>query len=156
MNSPKLIDIKKALKHCSNEQLIEITTQLAKHKVENKELLHYLLFDAENESLFVENIKAYMEEEFNDINAKNYYWMRKSIRKVLKNTKKYIRFSKNKATEIELLLHFLAQMLQLKPNILNDNRLRNLYERNLLFVDKKISGVHEDLQYDYQQQLDEL
>ena len=82
--------------------------------------------------------------------------MRKSIRKVLKNIKKYIRFSKNKDTEIELLLHFLAQMLQLKPDVMKDKRLRNLYERNLLMVDKKISGVHEDLQYDYQLQREKL
>ncbi|GGE29770.1 hypothetical protein [Psychroflexus planctonicus] len=152
MNSPKLVDIKKALQHCSREQLIEITTRLAKHKVENKELLHYLLFDAENETLFVEQVKNYISSEFEEINTKNYYWMRKSIRKTLKNVKKYIRFSKSKSTEIELLLHFLAQMLQLKPSILKDKRLCNLYERTLLFVDKKISGVHEDLQYDYQEQ----
>lgn len=152
MNSPKLVDIKKALQHCTREQLFEITIHLAKYKVENKELLYYLLFEAENETLFVEQVKNYIAKEFEKVNTKNYYWMRKSIRKTLKNVKKYIRFSKSKSTEIELLLYFLAQMLQLKPNVLNDKRLRNLYERNLLFVDKKISGVHEDLQYDYKEQ----
>lgn len=156
MNTPKLVDIKKALKHCSREELIELNIRLAKHKVENKELLHYVLFDAQNETQFVEQIKNFINDEFAEINTKNYYWMRKSIRKVLKNIKKYIRFSKNKDTEIELLLHFLAQMLQLKPDVMKDKRLRNLYERNLLMVDKKISGVHEDLQYDYQLQREKL
>jgi hypothetical protein len=156
MNTPKLVDIKKALKHCSREELIELNIRLAKHKVENKELLHYLLFDEQNETQFVEQIKNFINDEFAEINTKNYYWMRKSIRKVLKNIKKYIRFSKNKDTEIELLLHFLAQMLQLKPDVMKDKRLRNLYERNLLMVDKKISGVHEDLQYDYQLQREKL
>jgi len=156
MNTPKLVDIKKALKHCSREELIELNIRLAKHKVENKELLHYVLFDAQNETQFVEQIKNFINDEFAEINTKNYYWMRKSIRKVLKNIKKYIRFSKNKDTEIELLLHFLAQMLQLQPDVMKDKRLRNLYERNLLMVDKKISGVHEDLQYDYQLQREKL
>lgn len=156
MNTPKLVDIKKALKHCSREELIELNIRLAKHKVENKELLHYLLFDEQNETQFVEQIKNFINDEFAEINTKNYYWMRKSIRKVLKNIKKYIRFSKNKDTEIELLLHFLAQMLQLQPDVMKDKRLRNLYERNLLMVDKKISGVHEDLQYDYQLQREKL
>ncbi|MCH8533731.1 MAG: hypothetical protein LAT51_01555 [Flavobacteriaceae bacterium] len=156
MKSPKLVEIKKALHYCTREELIEITTKLAKHKVENKELLHYLLFDASNEDEFVQQVKQHLSNEFEDINTKNYYWMRKSIRKLLKEMKKYIRFSKNKSTEIELHLHFLAQMLQLRPNVLKDNRLRNLYERNLLFVDKKISGVHEDLQYDYQSIREEL
>jgi hypothetical protein len=156
MNTPKLVDIKKALQHCSREELIELNIRLAKHKVENKELLHYLLFDEQNETQFVEQIKNFINDEFAEINTKNYYWMRKSIRKVLKDIKKYIRFSKNKDTEIELLLHFLAQMLQLQPDVMKDKRLRNLYERNLLMVDKKISGVHEDLQYDYQLQREKL
>ena len=115
-----------------------------------------MLFDAQNETQFVEQIKNFINDEFAEINTKNYYWMRKSIRKVLKDIKKYIRFSKNKDTEIELLLHFLAQMLQLQPDVMKDKRLRNLYERNLLMVDKKISGVHEDLQYDYQLQREKL
>lgn len=150
MKSPKLAEIKKALIHTSRDELIEMTIQLAKYKVENKELLHYLLFDAQDETAFVNEVKDYISEEFEAMNTKNYYWMRKSVRKTLKNVKKYIKFSKEKSTEIELHLHFLAQMLQLKPSILKDKRLASLYQRTLLFVDRKISGVHEDLQYDYQ------
>ena len=152
MEKPKLVNLKKELAVCSPEQLKEICLRLAKHKVENKELLHYLLFDAENEATFVADVKNHISTQFEEISNTNYYWLRKSIRKILKNTKKYIRFSKNKSTEIELLLHFLAEMLQIQPNVLKDNRLRNLYERNLVMLDKKISGVHEDLQYDYQEQ----
>lgn len=156
MKSPKLTEIKKALAYASREELVEMTIQLAKYKVENKELLHYLLFDAQDETAFVHQVKLYISEEFAAMNTKNYYWMRKSVRKTLKNVKKYIKFSKQKSTEIELHLHFLAQMLRLKPSILKDKRLKNLYERNLLFVDNKISGVHEDLQYDYQLEREEL
>ncbi len=156
MNTPKLVEIKKALQYANREELIEMTIKLAQHKVENKELLHYLLFDAHNEEVFVDEVKQYLTKEFEVVNTKNYYWMRKSIRKLLKEMKKYIRFSKVKSTEIELHLHFLALMLQLKPSILKDKRLRGLYERNLAFVDKKISGVHEDLQFDYQQAREDL
>ncbi|GGE17512.1 hypothetical protein [Psychroflexus salis] len=156
MTAPKLVNIKKELQFSSRDQLIEMILRIAKHKVENKELLHYLLFDAENESEFVAHIKTHIAEQFEEINNKNYYWMRKSVRKLLKETKKYIRFSKNKSTEIELLLHFLAEMLKLKPNVLKDKRLSNLYERNLLMLDKKINAVHEDLQYDYKEQREHL
>ena len=156
MKSPKLVEIKKALNYCSRDELLEITIQLAKYKVENKELLHYLLFDASNEEEFVNEVKQHLTNQFENMNTTNYYWMRKSIRKLLREMKKYIRFSKNKSTEIELHLHFMAQMLQLKPSILKDKRLSNLYERNLLFVDNKIRGVHEDLQYDYKLIRDEL
>ena len=149
MEKPKLVHLKKELAVSSRDELLEICLRLAKHKVENKEFLHYLLFDAKNETIFVAEVQNHITTQFAEINNTNYYWMRKSIRKILKETKKYIRFSKSKSTEIELLLHFLAEMLKLKPNILKDKRLSNLYERNLLMLDKKINAVHEDLQYDY-------
>jgi hypothetical protein len=156
MEKPKLVHLKKELATCSKDQLQEICLRLAKHKVENKELLHYLLFDAVNETEFVAEVQLHITAQFSAINNTNYYWMRKSIRKILKETKKYIRFSKRKSTEIELLLHFLAEMLKLKPNVLKDKRLCNLYERNLLMLDKKINSVHEDLQYDYKIQREAL
>ena len=32
----------------------------------------------------------------------------------------------------------------------------NLYERQILLIEKKITRLHEDLQYDYRLELDEL
>lgn len=152
MKTPNLSEIKKALPHYTQDQLMELILRLARHKVENKELLAYLLFDSENESLFVAKVKQQTSDAFEAINTSSYFLMRKSVRKQLKDIKKYIKFSRKKSTEIELLLHFLAEMLQLRPSILKDKRLNNIYERNLIAVDQKINNVHEDLQYDYQQQ----
>lgn len=156
LETPKLSEIKKALPHYTQQELIEFVLRLARLKVENKELLCYLLFEAEDEVKFVQKIKVKISAEFKSINTSSYYLVRKSVRKQLKEVKKYIRFSKKQSTEIELLLYFLSEMLQLKPSILKDKRLMNIYQRSLKTVDQKISGVHEDLQYDYLQQLNDL
>ena len=82
--------------------------------------------------------------------------MRKSIRKILRLLKKYIRYSQNKETEVELLLYFSRKLKQFSPSIFKSKALANLFQRNMDFVEKKISLLHEDLQYDYRQEIDKL
>jgi hypothetical protein len=47
-------------------------------------------------------------------------------------------------------------MNDLKPSIHRNTTLCNLYERQIISIKKKISVLHEDLQYDYNLQLEEL
>jgi hypothetical protein len=82
--------------------------------------------------------------------------MKKTIRKVLRNTKKYIRYSKKKETEIELLLFFCQKLLELDPPIKHNTTLFNLYNRQIALIRKSMSQIHEDLQYDYQKELDRM
>jgi len=42
------------------------------------------------------------------------------------------------------------------PSIKRNITLVNLYERQLLYIEKKINVLHEDLQYDYKIELEEL
>ena len=97
-----------------------------------------------------------MDVEFDSINTDSYFYMRKSIRKILRLLKKYIRYSQSKETEVELLLYFSTKLQQFSPSIFNSRALANLYQRNMDFVEKKISLLHEDLQYDYQQEIEKL
>jgi hypothetical protein len=53
-----LQDIKKEMQHLSSLQIAELCLRLARYKKENKELLAYLLFEANNEHAFIEKIKA--------------------------------------------------------------------------------------------------
>jgi hypothetical protein len=82
--------------------------------------------------------------------------VKKSIRKILRETKKFIRYSSKKETEVELLLYFCVVLAHFKPSIKNSVAMVNLYERQILLIEKKITGLHEDLQYDYKLELDEL
>jgi len=156
MKTATVIELKKELQHLSQTELIEACLVLSKFKKENKELLTYLLFESSNEELFKQGVKEEIKNEFSTINCASYFYMKKSVRKILRITKKYIRYSKNKETEIELLLHFCEELKNLKPSIFRNISLNNIYDRQLLFIKKNLTKLHEDLQYDYNLMLNEL
>jgi len=148
--------IKDELKSRDNQQLIELCLSLSKFKKENKELLTYLLFEAEDEQGYIQNVKEEIKEEFSLINLSSYYFMKKSLRKILRNVKKHIRYSKKKETDIELLIYFCYEMRQLSPSIDYNITLSNIFNRQLDMIKKKMLLVHEDLRYDYELELESL
>ena len=156
MKSASLREIKQELGHKSATELLELNLRLARFKKENKELLTYLLFESHDENNYITNVKKYMDDEFENINTKSYFFIRKSFRKILTNTKKFIRYSKQKETEVELLLYFCSKMKSFKPSISRSARLMNIYNRQLLLIKKTVLTLHEDLQYDYQMEIDNL
>ena len=109
--------IKEELKLRSREELIELCLNLSKFKKENKELLTYLLFEADDENYFIQGIKEEIKTQFEEVNRKSYYYVKKSIRKILRNTKKNIRYSKKKQTEVELILFFCKMLQEFSPSI---------------------------------------
>ncbi|WP_062059284.1 hypothetical protein [Aquimarina longa] len=156
MKTASVKELKTELGDCSHQELIELCLRLSRFKKENKELLTYLLFDSTNEDEFIKTIKREIDEEFESINITSYYFIKKSIRKILRNIKKYIRYSKNKETEIELILHFCSKLNCFAPSIHDNNVLKNIYNREIVAIKKKIILVHEDLQHDYQLELQKL
>jgi len=156
MKSVSLKDISQELTYRTPKELRDLCLRLARFKKENKELLTYLLFESADELAYVQSVKKELDEEFDQVNRTSYYLIRKSVRKILKNTRKYIRYSKKKETEVELLLHFCARLKSLSPPIQRNTSLMNLYNRQIDTVIKKISGLHEDLQYDYSIEVSEL
>ena len=101
-------------------------------------------------------VKAEIDELFSIINTNTYFYIKKSVRKILRRLKTYIRYSKNKETEIELLLFFCEKLTKIKPSIKNNTVLKNLYLREKTAIKKKLLVLHEDLQYDYNLKLNEL
>lgn len=156
MKPASVPQIRKELRELSQQEVLEICLRLSRFKKENKELLTYLLFDASDEEDYVARIKNYMDNEFKNINTNTYYYIKKSIRKILREIKKHIRFSQNKETEVELLLYFCKKLMAMKPTIKRDKVLFNIYKRQIEFVKKKILLLHEDLQYDFNLHLDEI
>lgn len=156
MKAVTVKQIKDELKHRSQSELMELSLKLARFKKENKELLTYLLFEAHDEESYIQSVKDLVDELFDQINTKSYFYIRKSVRKILSLTKKYIRYSKKKETEVELLLHFCKRLKEFKPSISRSPRLTNVYLTQLKLTKKALSYLHEDLQYDYQLELDEL
>ena len=141
--------ISKELQELSPKSLKVLCLRLAKYKKDNKELLSYLLFEAHREEQFILNVKEEIENGFDTINKANLYWAKKSIRKVLRLAQKYIKYSGNKQTEVELLVHFCGQLQASGIPFRESTTLNNLYEAQLKKVNKALSALHEDLQYDY-------
>ena len=149
MKAATITEIKKELKYKSQDQLVDYCLAMARFKLESKELLTYLVFESENEQAYIEGVKTYIESEFNEIEATNFYYIKKSIRKILRQTKRYIRYSKKKETEAELLIYFCSTLKQFKPSIKHNTMLVNMYNKQLEIAQKAISKLHEDLQYDF-------
>lgn len=156
MKAASLKDIKLELSHRSANELQEICLHLSRFKKENKELLSYLLFLSSDEEAYIASIKKFMDEGFEAINRQSYFYIRKSIRKILTQTKKYIRYSQKKETEVELLLYFCKKMKAFRPSIKNSLQLENLYKRQVILIKKTIASLHEDLQYDYNLAMEDL
>ncbi len=156
MKPATVAQLKKELKFRSSDELEELCLRLAKFKKENKELLTYLLFQSHDEEAYIESVKQVIDDGFSTINTNSYYYMKKTVRKVLRMVKKYIRYSKKKETEVELLLYFCEQLKDLRPSIKRNKTLTNLYERQLTLVKKRITELHEDLQHDYTLEIEEL
>lgn len=156
MKAVSVVTIKKELQHRSSEELIELCLRLSKFKKENKELLTYLLFESHDEIGYIETVKHEIDEQFELINTNSYFYIKKSVRKILRNIKKFARYSLKKETEVELLLYFCQKLKHFKPSIKHNVTLTNIYERQILIIKKIVSTLHEDLQYDYKQLLDEL
>ncbi len=156
MKAATVSEIKKELKLRSTDELLELCLRLSRFKKENKELLTYLLFESEDEEAFIRSVKKNTESHFEDININSYFYIKKSVRKILREIKKYIRYSQNKETEVELLLHFCTILKDFNPSIERNVTLTNLYNRQLDFIEKKVTALHEDLQYDYKIELEDL
>ena len=156
MKAATVREIKQELSNCSPGELLELCLQLSKFKKENKELLTYLLFEASNEATYIESVKREVADQFEQINKTSYYFIKKSARKILRNIKKYIRFSKKKETEVELMIYYCSELNKINPSIDNNVALRNLYKQQIEAIRKTISTLHEDLQYDYEVELNEL
>ena len=156
MKAVSIAKIKKELKLLNEDEHAELILKLARFKKDNKELLTYLLFEAEDENGFIEVIKEEMDALFAEINTNHIYYVRKSSRKVLRNVKKYIRYSKMKTTEASLLIYFCQQLKKVMPTHNKSSQLENMFNRQILAIEKAISTMHEDLQYDFRKEIEIL
>lgn len=156
MKPVRVSTLKNELEHYSQKELIETCLKLAKFKIENKEFLTYLLLETQDEDEFIRGIKEEMDAEFSNLNHQSNYLIKKSTRKILRNIKKYIRFSKNKQTEASLLIYFCLKLQEIMSKNMRSQQLINMFELQLKLAKKAISTLHEDLQYDFNEDFETL
>lgn len=153
MKTPTLNDIKKDLEKRDFNELVDYCMRIAKFKKENKELLGFLLFESDDIHGYVDNVKLETENLFLEINKKNIYYIKKSVRRILKNVNKHIRFSLSKQVEVELLIHF-CNCIIIHSLPLNESvQLNNLFTTQVKKIEEALSSFHPDLQYDFKRKL---
>jgi hypothetical protein len=156
MKAVTIKELKEELANYSPKELRELCLRLARFKKENKELLTYLMFESSDESLYIEDVKMEIDEQFIQINKKSPYLIKKSFRKILRTIKKYSRYSPKKETEVVLLIYFCTRLKDFSPSINKNTGLKNFYTRVIDSIRKKVKLLHEDLQFDFGTELNSL
>ena len=156
MQIASLSEIKKELKEKTNHELTELILKLTKHKVENKELLAYVLFESADENHFISKIESEMDLQFTNVNTKSNYIINKNIRKIQRYVVKQIRFSKQKETEIALRIHFCKNLIATLLKYDRNSTRHHMLMRQTELIRKALTYVHEDLQFDFELELTEL
>jgi hypothetical protein len=148
-----LSELKKELQTLPPAKVLELCMHLAKYKKENKELLNYLLFESYDIQAYIKDNKNQIEEQFESVNKNSLYLAKKTIRKILRNTNKYIKYAGSKQVEVELLIFFCKTLKSSGIAMHSSTALMNIYERQLLKINKALATLHEDLQHDYLEEL---
>jgi hypothetical protein len=157
MKTATVNELKDEMKHLPAPKLLELCLRLARFKKENKELLTYLLFEAHNEQGYMEGVQAFISSQFAEIPLGNsLYLAKKSLRKILRITNKYIRYAGSKTVEIRLLLYYLSKLKDSGIPISKSTALINLYDGQLKKIRKILPLLHEDLQHDYGREIERL
>ena len=152
MKTATVHELKQELQSVAPGRLLELCLRLAKFKKENKELLTYLLFESHNEEEYVTSVKLLMDEGFAELGSTNLYLTKKSLRKILRNTNKYIRYTGSRQVEATLLIYFSAKLKNSGIPVQKSTALINLYQQQLKKIAAAVDTLHEDLQYEYHKQ----
>jgi hypothetical protein len=156
MKIASLAEIKKELSHLNEVELKNLIIDLSKFSTENKSYLFFILYGRDNPGLYVEMVQEELEMEFAKANTRHYYIAKKTIQAIRRKLNKYLKLSKDKTAQIEVILFFCEKMRLYGFMEFNHPVIKNLYALQISKAEKLISGLHVDLQYDYEFQIDEL
>lgn len=156
MKSHTIHEIQKELTTLEPKQVLELCMRLAKHKKENKELLSYLLFDRNDEKEYIEKVKKTLDELFHEISRKTTWTTKKGLQKVVRHLNKFIKNSSKKESELELRIYFCKKVKAARISLDSSKIISNLYYREIEKIKAAFSKLHEDLQYDYKEDLEKL
>jgi hypothetical protein len=149
MVSASVNDIRKELANISSKDIQLLCLRLARYKKENKELLNYLLFEAQDEAGYIQSVKAEIDELFNDVANKNLYLAKKVLRKILRYANRQIKYSGQPQTELEIRIYFCEKMLAQNLPLTTGTVLYNLYQQQLKKIASVLAKLPEDEQGDY-------
>ncbi len=153
MRASTIPEIKQELVTLKATELVNLCLRLGRFKKENKELLTYLLFEAQDEESYIRSVKQEVEELFGTINLSHLYLAKKTLRKILRVINKFSRYSGNKQTDIELRIFFCRQLQDSGIPFHRNTVINNLYDGQLKKIYAMLATLHEDLQHDYSREI---
>lgn len=156
MKAASATEIKQRLKDLDKKELTDLCLRLSRYKKENKELLTFLLFEADDLPHYMASVKEEMDSIFTGVNTTSVFFAKKTIRKALRTANRYIRYAGDKTVEAEILLHFCTSFQGLKLDWKRSTLLSNIHNNQMKKISAAIDGMHEDLQYDYRRSFDRL
>ncbi|GEO20056.1 hypothetical protein [Cyclobacterium qasimii] len=153
MKIPSLAYIKKELTQRNEPELVDLVLQLSKLSRDNKAFVYFKLFEADNNDLYLAMVKEDLEEAFENANLKSYFTAKKSAQSIRRMMNKSLKLTKDKVTIIELLFFFCEKIIEFGYLKFRHPVIDNLYASQVKKIEKLIAGLHEDLQFDYQETL---
>ena len=97
-----------------------------------------------------------LEMEFQNARGDHSYYAKKSAQKIRRKMNKLLKLSKEKTDQIEVLLFFCEKMKEYGFLKHGNQVIDNLYKTQVAKAEKIISGLHEDLQFDYEGRIEDL
>ncbi len=157
MKISSISELKKELHELPQKQLVELCLHLAKYKKDNKEFLDYLLFQAHDKTSFITAVKEEIDFHFDELKTQsNLYYVKKSLRKLLRIITKYCKYINDKALAADLHIYFCRKMKGSGIPYHKSQLLINMYDQQLKKINTLINGLHEDLQQDYINDLQDI
>ena len=156
MTTASLQEIKKELRTLDPDKVQDLCMRLAKYKKVNKELLTYLLFEAQHEQSYVENVKEDLTELFKNLPTRNVYLIKKTLRRILRFADKHIKYSGNPTSELEIRIFFCLKIKEAKILMQTSTVLFNLFQQQLKKIETTLAKLPEDIQTDYEQDLKKI
>ena len=152
MKAATIAELKRTLVTLDQGELLEAVLRLARFKKDNKELLTYLLYLSKNEASYVNLLCEGIDEQFSlTPNAH-----KKTLRKLIRCTDKRLRYSGNKETEVQVRIHFCRALLASDTPFHKYPVMNNMYLGQLKKIKKAVATFHEDIQYDWNLQLEKI
>jgi hypothetical protein len=150
-----LAALKKELNTLERTELIAICARLARHKKENKELLAYLLIEADDPMQYAEKVKPLLDEPFEAPYYSAWVFL-KRLRKALRQISKYQRFTGSARGEAELLVYFLQRFQKDWRGHAKNLGVQKIIVRCLEKIETLIEKMDEDYHSDFSESLHQL
>ncbi|MEO6305424.1 MAG: hypothetical protein ABIP51_19840 [Bacteroidia bacterium] len=157
MKAAGLSDIKKELEHLQQKELLELCISLAKYKKDNKEYLGFLLFESHDKLQFMKEVKNEIDAHFEEVKLQaNLYYVKKSLRKLLRIITKYTKYVDDKGLSAEMHIYFCLKLKNSGIPYHKSQMLVNLMDGQIKKINTLMTTLHPDLQNDYLQDLEKI